>query len=159
MKTLKLPFLLLTLVTLLVASAQEETSPSPEEVVIQFMENFNNGDYEATTKLMAEDVIQTFVPVFFQPPIVSNRDALLVYEQLSPFEPQVEIVPQPLFGEDIVVTHTRIWNNEMQAMGIDVLEFTEIYIVRGGHIIGITSIMTPESLELALTTMAEMEDE
>ena len=123
------------------------------------MEHFNNGDYEATTKLMAEDVIHTFVPVFFQPPIISNRDALLVYEQLSLFEPQVEILPQQLIEEDILITYTRISNKEMQAMGIDVLEFTEIYVVRDGRIVGITSIMTPESLEIAMMAMAEMEDE
>lgn len=159
-KTFLIPALALSVTLAIGARAQQTPEPpTPEEVLSLWVAAFNEGDYQRAASFFAEDAVVTFVPAFFQPPIVSRRDLLAAFVELTPSAPRMEVVPRQRIGEDIIVTQTREWDEEAQRMGIEVLEFVEIYVIRDGLIQGATAVMTPHSLELARAAMAAMDAE
>lgn len=139
--------------------AQTTSDLAPQEVLVQFSAAFNSGDFEAAAGFFAEDVVVTFVPAFFQAPIVSRQELLNVFGDLRETEPQMTIVVQQVLGDDLVIANTLQWDEGLRAMGIEAFEFTEVYLVRGGLIHGATSLMTSDSLLLAIEVMEAMTTE
>lgn len=152
-------FLIITCLTPSAFAQQTPNHVSPEKVLNQWVTAFNQGDYETAATFFAEDVVITFVPAFFQPPIVSRQELLAAFQKMAEVEPHMEINLVQSVGEDIFITSTREWDKEAQQMGIEVLEFTEIYVIRDGLIHGASSVLTPHSLELAKAAMAAMSTE
>ena len=148
----------LTLIGFSVLAQDSENDIDAGEVVLEFVEAFNEGDYEAAAALTAEDVVMTFVPAIFQAPAISQDSVLGMFASISANEPQLETTILEVIDDEFVLAQTRTWDNEMTAMGIEALEFTEIYIVREGLIVASLSALTPESIEIMMEAMAQMED-
>jgi hypothetical protein len=139
----------LILVALLAFAAPTAAAPDPLSVVNDWSTALLNGNFDAAVNLLADNPTVSIVPPEIAPPPGTYKGQAEVRAWLQfalSSHPKITSVTPFQASGDKVTGRTREENDVLKQLGVDFIEHDDTFTIQNGKIIGISYVVTPESL-------------